>query len=300
MLADAGVLDGEGDLDELAVPTSLQAMIGSRLDGLPAAGQARRPPRVGRRDDVLVGRRRRAARHGGEVDPSLESLEERDVRPRAATSRASPTSASGRSSTADQGRRVRPSAKGAPRAPARPLRRLGAALPGGGEELVEIVAYHLEQACRHAGVGRSDAPPPIERAVAALMQAAEKAERREGIREADRYYARALELVGDEQSEQALELRLGRAGTLNRLGQLAGRGRAARRGRREAPAVGRPDLRGRALIGRANDRGEARSGATRATMWPRRRRSRQRRGPVPRGAAAISVVEHDRVVRGRP
>ena len=36
MLADAGALDGGGDLDELAVPTSLQAMIGSRLDGLPA------------------------------------------------------------------------------------------------------------------------------------------------------------------------------------------------------------------------------------------------------------------------
>ena len=30
-------LDGEGDLDDVAVPTSLQAMIGSRLDSLPAA-----------------------------------------------------------------------------------------------------------------------------------------------------------------------------------------------------------------------------------------------------------------------
>ena len=52
------------------------------------------------------------------------------------------------------------------------------------------------------------------------MRAAEKAERREGIREADRYYARALELLGDAQSEQALEARLGRAATLNKLGEL--------------------------------------------------------------------------------
>src|SRR5579862_2869649 len=37
MLAESGVLDGGGDLGELAVPTSLQAMIGSRLDALPAA-----------------------------------------------------------------------------------------------------------------------------------------------------------------------------------------------------------------------------------------------------------------------
>src|SRR5262249_39463024 len=91
---------------------------------------------------------------------------------------------------------------------------------GVGDEVIEIVAYHLEQACRHSGVGRSGEPPPSERAVEALMQAAEKAERREGIREADRYYARALELLGDEQSEQALEVRLGRAGTLNKLGDV--------------------------------------------------------------------------------
>ena len=96
------------------------------------------------------------------------------------------------------------------------------ARPGAGDELVEIVAYHLEQSCKLGSeVGRSETPPPVERAVEALMRAAEKAERREGIREADRYYARALELVGDEQTEQTLELRLGRAGTLNTLGELS-------------------------------------------------------------------------------
>src|SRR5262249_61292889 len=91
--------------------------------------------------------------------------------------------------------------------------------PSAGDELIEIVAYHLEQSCKLAReVGRSEVEPPVERAVDALMRAAEKAERREGIREADRYYARGLELVGDEMNEQSVELRLGRAGTLHTLG----------------------------------------------------------------------------------
>ena len=105
-------------------------------------------------------------------------------------------------------------------------------IPGAADELVEILAYHLEQACRLAGVGRSEAPPPVERAVEALMHAAEKAERREGIREADRYYARALELVGDEQVGAGARAAARPGRTLNTLGELrAGRG-AARRGRR--------------------------------------------------------------------
>src|SRR5205807_9618181 len=89
------------------------------------------------------------------------------------------------------------------------------ALPGVEEEFVEIVAYHLEQSCRLAReVAHSPVPPPVDLAVAALMRAAEKAERREGIREADRFYARALELVGDTDSEIAIDLRLRRGKTL--------------------------------------------------------------------------------------
>jgi tetratricopeptide (TPR) repeat protein len=125
-------------------------------------------------------------------------------------------------------------------------------IPGAAEELVEILAFHLEQACRHAGVGRSDTPPPIERAVAALMSAAEKAERREGIREADRFYARALQLVGDDRSEQVLKVLLGRASTLNTLGDLAQADALMAEVEGAAQEAGRRDLRASALIGRAN------------------------------------------------
>ena len=69
-------------------------------------------------------------------------------------------------------------------------------LPDGGEEFVEILAYHLEQSCLLAReVGRTDVPPPIDRAVEALRRAGEKAELREGLREAHRFYTRALAIV---------------------------------------------------------------------------------------------------------
>jgi tetratricopeptide (TPR) repeat protein len=93
------------------------------------------------------------------------------------------------------------------------------ALPGRQEELSEIVAYHLEQACLTARtVARPPEPPPIEGAVAALKRAAAKAERREGFREAERFYSRALELVED--PESTLELRVKRCHALTSLGEL--------------------------------------------------------------------------------
>src|SRR5260370_15364371 len=86
------------------------------------------------------------------------------------------------------------------------------------DEFVEIVAYHLEQACRLTReIARATIDPPIERAVRALTHAGERAEAREGMREAERFYARALDLV-DAASEAALELRLRRALVLQILG----------------------------------------------------------------------------------
>ena len=78
MLADSGALDGGAVLDELTVPTSLQAMIGSRLDGLPA-----REKRVAQHASVVGSvfwSGAVAELHGGNlaVDPSLDALEERD------------------------------------------------------------------------------------------------------------------------------------------------------------------------------------------------------------------------------
>jgi tetratricopeptide (TPR) repeat protein len=87
------------------------------------------------------------------------------------------------------------------------------------DEFVEIVGYHLEQACQLTrAIARPTIDPPIDRAVHALSRAGEKAEAHEGMREADRFYARALDLV-DEQSGAATELRLRRANVMLVLGQ---------------------------------------------------------------------------------
>ena len=251
MLADSGVLDGDDDLDELAVPTTLQAMIGSRLDALPAADKrvAQHASVVG----MVFWSGAVAELHGtvDEVDPSLAALEQRDFvhcnEESSVTEEVEWTFkhalikdvAYGR---VPKGRRAHLHVRFADWV---------TRIPGGADEFVEIVAYHLEQACRHAGVGRSEAPPPIERAVGALMRAAEKAERREGIREADRFYARALELVGDAQTDQTLELRLGRGGTLNRLGDVKSADKLLSEVADGALRANRPELRARALIGRA-------------------------------------------------
>jgi class 3 adenylate cyclase/tetratricopeptide (TPR) repeat protein len=252
MLADSGVLEAGGDLDELAVPTSLQAMIGARLDGLPAEDKraAQHASVVG----MTFWSGAVADLHGddAEVDPSLESLERRDV-----------VHASDGTSLADEREWEFKHGLIKDVAYARVPKGRRASLHvrfvdwvksrrGVGDEVVEIVAYHLEQACKTAGVGRSDAPPPIERAVEALMAAAEKAERREGIREADRYYARALELLGDSETEQALEAKLGRGGTLSKLGDLTQADGFLNTVVLKAPDIRRLDLQVKGLIGRSS------------------------------------------------
>ena len=280
MLDDAGALDG-AEPAELAIPTSLQAMIGSRLDSLPAQDKS-----VAHHASVVglvfwSGAVAELHRSGPEVDPSLEALEQRDLvrgNEEIDRRRASASGAFKHALIRDvayarvpKGRRAHLHVRFADW-----MQRI----PGAADELVEIVAYHLEQACRLAGVGRSEAPPPIERAVDALMHAAEKAERREGIREADRYYARALELVGDDASEQALELRLGRAGTLNTLGELQAGGGAARRGGRGGRRPARATSRARADRPRQH-RERSRGAAAEA-------RSHVSRGRVDRGGSSAT------------
>jgi len=257
MLIDAGLLDADGrpiveGLEALPVPKSLQALIGARLDGLPA-------------DDKRIAQHASiagtvfwsgAVAHLLAVDtppePRLESLERRDV-----------VRAREQSSIEDERewafkhiviRDVAYSRLPKGRRAGLHVRFADwiAALPGQ-EELVEILAYHLEQACRLTlEIERAPQPPPIERAVEALAHAAEKAERREGIREADRFYARALELVPDDRSETALELRLRRGRTQMILGEL----RPARDQlialAEDADALGRADLRSAALVTLAN------------------------------------------------
>jgi class 3 adenylate cyclase/tetratricopeptide (TPR) repeat protein len=249
MLADAGALDGGKAPVDIAVPTTLQAMIGARLDAL-ATGEKR----VAQHASVVgmvFWSGAVAELEGSEADPRLQTLEQRDF-----------LHAHPESSLVDEREwefkhaLIKDVAYG--RVPKSRRANLHVRFvdwlgshPAAGEELVEIVAYHLEQSCKLAReVSRSE-PPPIERAVDALMRAAEKAERREGIHEADRYFARALDLLGDEESVQALEVRLGRAGTLQTLGEL-GKSDEVLTGVAEAALGTRPDLRARALIERAN------------------------------------------------
>jgi class 3 adenylate cyclase/tetratricopeptide (TPR) repeat protein len=130
------------------------------------------------------------------------------------------------------------------------------------DEFVEMGAHHLEQACRLAReLERSPVPPPVAAAVEALRAAALKAERREGLLEADRLYERALGLVADDDPESAVELRLRRARLLSALGDLdeaAERFEAVAAG---AAAIGRVDVRGRALVGLGNIRQKQGRGA---------------------------------------
>src|SRR5207248_4340510 len=57
-------------------------------------------------------------------------------------------------------------------------------LPGSADKFVEIVAWHLEQACRLSReVVKSPIEPPLAAAADALAAAARRAEQREGVRE---------------------------------------------------------------------------------------------------------------------
>ena len=94
-------------------------------------------------------------------------------------------------------------------------------LAGGADEFVEIVAWHLEQACRLSReVARSPIEPPVRQAASALAHAARRAERRESLREARRYYTRALDVLGDADVGLQLELRLRRGDISMMLGLL--------------------------------------------------------------------------------
>jgi class 3 adenylate cyclase/tetratricopeptide (TPR) repeat protein len=95
------------------------------------------------------------------------------------------------------------------------------ALPTGADEFVEIVAWHLEQACLLASeVTRSPIEPPIQEAASMLAEAGGRAERRESLREAHRYYTRALDLLDEEHADMAVRLRVQRADMAMQLGEL--------------------------------------------------------------------------------
>jgi class 3 adenylate cyclase/tetratricopeptide (TPR) repeat protein len=243
---------GEGDLENLRVPETVQALIGSRLDGLPGPDK-----RVAQQASVVgnifwPGAVAHIGGIDGDLRPSLETLERREfVHGRRESTVAGEDEYEFKHilirdvayERLPKGRRAELHARFVPW-----LREMGSE-----DEFAEIEAYHLEQACLHArAVARSPIEAPVLEAADALARSAEKAQRREGWREAGRYYARALDLLRDDHPERSLELQLPRARARVGLGEL-------REGCDELLAVceqagrlGRSDLRALALVSLAN------------------------------------------------
>jgi class 3 adenylate cyclase/tetratricopeptide (TPR) repeat protein len=238
----------EADLENLPVPDTVQALIGSRLDGLDG-----RDKRVAQQASVVgatfwPG----AVAHIGEFDddlqPSLDTLERRDfVHPRPESTVAKELEYAFKHilirdvayERLPKGRRAELHARFVDW-----LRALGSA-----DEFVEIEAYHLEQACLLArAVARAPIEPPVLAAVGALKRSAAKAERREGLREAERFYARGLALLDGSFPEASLDLRVHRGAILVQLGQMVEAERLLAGVVAETEQNGLTDLRGAALV----------------------------------------------------
>ncbi|MDQ3874352.1 MAG: hypothetical protein M3322_02205, partial [Actinomycetota bacterium] len=252
MLAADGTEHEEGG-DALPVPSTLQALIGSRLDQLSAVEK-----RLAQHASVIgtvfwPGALSHVAGENGAVAASLEGLERRDL-----IRGQERSTVAGEREYAFKHILIRDVAyERLPKGRRAELHvrftEWTRALRGGEEEFVEIVAFHLEQACLLASaVARSPVPPPVDAAVEALRRAAEKAERREGFREADRYYGRALDLLPHEDAEKAIELRLRRGQTLTALGQLPRAHDELLEVAGLASAADRRDVRCAALVALAN------------------------------------------------
>ena len=233
------------------VPMTLQALLGARLDQLPLEERA-----VAQHASVVgtvFWSGAVASLDGGDVADALRRLERRDV-----IRAHMPSSIVGEDEYAFKHALIHDVAYARVPKARRVLLHSRCAswlegLPGAQEEFVEIVGYHLEQACRAAGeIAHSQEPAPTLRAATALAQAADKAERREGFREADAFYERALALLAETDAEVALELHLKRARIQAAVGDLGNAHERLRDVCRAAESSGRLDLRCAALIALAN------------------------------------------------
>jgi class 3 adenylate cyclase/tetratricopeptide (TPR) repeat protein len=241
----------ESEASALPVPTTLQALLGARLDQLPLEERsvAQHASVVG----TVFWSGAVASLDDGDVAGALRGLERRDVIRAQMRS-----SIVGEDEYAFKHALIHDVAYARVPKARRVLLHSRCAnwlerLPGAQEEFVEIVGYHLEQACRAAGeIAHLQEPAPILRAATALAQAADKAERREGFREADAFYERALALIGGTDGEVELELHLKRARIQAAVGDLGNAHERLREVCRSAESLGRPDLRCAALILLAN------------------------------------------------
>jgi class 3 adenylate cyclase/tetratricopeptide (TPR) repeat protein len=241
----------EREASGLPVPTTLLALLGARLDQLPLEERsvAQHASVVG----TVFWSGAVASLDDGDVAGALRGLERRDViRPHM------PSSILGEDEYGFKHALIHDVAYARVPKARRVLLHSRCAnwlegLPGAQEEFVEIVGYHLEQACRAAGeIAHLQEPAPTLRAATALTQAADKAERREGFREADDFYERALALIGGTDSEVELELYLKRARIQAAVGNLGDAHERLREVCRSAESRGRLDLRCAALILLAN------------------------------------------------
>jgi class 3 adenylate cyclase/tetratricopeptide (TPR) repeat protein len=122
-------------------------------------------------------------------------------------------------------------------------------LPSSADEFVEIVAWHLEQACLLSReVARSPIDPPIRQAATMLAEAGGRAERRESLREAHRYYARALDVLGDAHGDLRIELRVKRADVAMQLGLLKEATEELLEVADEGAGLGRSEIQAEALM----------------------------------------------------
>ncbi len=229
MLRDRGLIDAESwqreTLDDLPIPTSVQSLISARLDQV--SGDAKRCAHTASVIGSVfwsgalqhLGRNEEAGLN--DLPAALEALVGRDF-----IFRNEVSTIADEEEFAFKHILIRDVAYGQVPKGRRAQLHVRFAdwvtiLPASAEEFVEIVAWHLEQACRLSSeIARSPIEPPRLQAAGALARAAERAERREGIREANRFYARAVDVLGDGHPERSLELRLQQARTLAALGQL--------------------------------------------------------------------------------
>jgi class 3 adenylate cyclase/tetratricopeptide (TPR) repeat protein len=203
-----------------AVPGGLQALLDSRLDAL-TSDERRVVATAAVVGEVFwSGTITSLLGSDADLDPILDSLETRDLIRSHETSSVSGEQEYGFKHGLIRDTAYRRLAKGDR---AQMHERCGAwmaKLPGGEHEFAEIIAYHLEQACRIADeLAFADTLGPRIPAAEALDRAAKRAEARQGMREAERFLARALELLGDSFPETALQLSLRRSRMLFGLGR---------------------------------------------------------------------------------
>jgi class 3 adenylate cyclase/tetratricopeptide (TPR) repeat protein len=253
MLASSGALDRGGNaigrLEEMPIPTSVQGLIGSRLDLLPPDEK-----RMAQHGSVIgqtfwSGAVAYIGGWPGEINDRLEDLHNREV-----VQSHENSEVFGEHEYSFRHILIRDVAYG--RLPKRERADLHAACAtwldqhlSQRDELVEIIAYHWEQACRLAPrVGPKAAQRPVAQAVEALIAAAARAEYRDGAREAERFCERALALLDATHAEMAVELRVRRARAREMLGALSEAETDLRGAAEDAQRLGRRDLHGQALV----------------------------------------------------